>query len=234
MRNSRAVIFSGLATSQHKNCGAISCSNDTENPCRVALPSAEASSQLLLFSHWVMFNSFPPHGLHHARLFCHPLSAGGCSNSCPLSWWCYLTTSSSATPFSFCLQSFPASGSFTMSLSPHLFFPQTYLFLTEGKLLHNIALASAIRQHVSATGIHVSPPSLNSLPPPILSHPSRLLQSPGLSSLHHTANSHWLPILYIVGYMLLYSLSICHTLTFLLLTHVHKSVLYVCISTVAV
>ena len=114
------------------------------------------------------------------------------------------------------------------------FFPQTYLFLTEGKLLHNIALASAIHQHVSATGIHVSPPSLNSLPPPILSHPSRLLQSPGLSSLHHTANSHWLPILYIVGYMLLYSLSICHTLTFLLLTHVHKSVLYVCISTVAV
>ena len=31
---------------------------------------------------------------------------------------CYLTTSSSATPFSFCLQSFPASGSFSMS---HLF-----------------------------------------------------------------------------------------------------------------
>ena len=36
------------------------------------------------------------------------------SNSCPLSWWWYLTISSSATPF-FCLQSFPASGSFTMS-----------------------------------------------------------------------------------------------------------------------
>ena len=35
-----------------------------------------------------------------------------CSNSCPLSQWCYLTISSSATPFSFFLQSFPASGSF--------------------------------------------------------------------------------------------------------------------------
>ena len=37
------------------------------------------------------------------------------SNPCPLSWWCYPTISSSATPFSFCLQSFPASGSFPMS-----------------------------------------------------------------------------------------------------------------------
>ena len=35
-------------------------------------------------------------------------------NSCPLSQWCYLTISSSAAPF-FCLQSFPASGSFPMS-----------------------------------------------------------------------------------------------------------------------
>ena len=39
-----------------------------------------------------------------------------CSNSSPLSWWCYLTISSSAAPLSFCLQSFfPASGSFAVS-----------------------------------------------------------------------------------------------------------------------
>ena len=37
-----------------------------------------------------------------------------CSNSCPLSRWCYLTISSSTASFSFCLQSFPASGSFPM------------------------------------------------------------------------------------------------------------------------
>ena len=43
-----------------------------------------------------------------------PLSPRVCSNSYPLSQWCYLIISSSATPFSFCLQSFPASGSFPM------------------------------------------------------------------------------------------------------------------------
>ena len=39
-----------------------------------------------------------------------------CSNSCPLSPWCHLTISPSASPFSSCPQSFPASGSFPMSL----------------------------------------------------------------------------------------------------------------------
>ena len=46
----------------------------------------------------------------------HPL--GVCSSSCSLSWWCHPNISSSAALFSFCLQSFPASESFTMS---HLF-----------------------------------------------------------------------------------------------------------------
>ena len=40
---------------------------------------------------------------------------GVCSKSSPLNWWYYLTISSSATLFSFCLQCFPASGSFPMS-----------------------------------------------------------------------------------------------------------------------
>ena len=38
-----------------------------------------------------------------------------CSNSCPLSPLCYLTISFPATPFSFCLQSLQASGSFPIS-----------------------------------------------------------------------------------------------------------------------
>ena len=46
-----------------------------------------------------------------------------------------------------------------------LFPPKSYLSLIEGKLLHNIVLASAIHQHESAIGIHVSPPSFTSLPP---------------------------------------------------------------------
>ena len=37
------------------------------------------------------------------------------SNSFPLQRWCHLTMSSSVVPFSSCLQSFPASGSFPMS-----------------------------------------------------------------------------------------------------------------------
>ena len=45
----------------------------------------------------------------------HPSpSPGACSNSCPLSRWCYSTISSSVVLFS-CLQSFLASGSFPMS-----------------------------------------------------------------------------------------------------------------------
>ena len=36
-------------------------------------------------------------------------------NSCPFSWWCHPTISSSVVPFSSCPQSFPASGSFQMS-----------------------------------------------------------------------------------------------------------------------
>ena len=55
------------------------------------------------------------HGLQHSRPPCPSLSLRVCSNSCLLSWWCYLTISSSATFFSFGLQSFPASGSFPVS-----------------------------------------------------------------------------------------------------------------------
>ena len=50
-----------------------------------------------------------------ARLPCPSLSPGACSNSCPLSQWCHPTISSSVVPFSSCLQSFSASGSFLVS-----------------------------------------------------------------------------------------------------------------------
>ena len=62
-----------------------------------------------------MSDSLKPHGLQCARFPCPSLCPGVCSDSCPLSRWCHLTISSSATLFSFCLQSFPASGSFPMS-----------------------------------------------------------------------------------------------------------------------
>ena len=56
-----------------------------------------------------------PHGLQHTSLLCLLLSPWVCSHSCPWSQWCYQTISSSVTSFSFCLQSFPASGCFLMS-----------------------------------------------------------------------------------------------------------------------
>ena len=67
---------------------------------------------VLLFSPWIMSYSLWAHRLHHARLLCPSLPPRVCSDSCPLSQWCSLTILSSATPFSLCLQSFPASGIF--------------------------------------------------------------------------------------------------------------------------
>ena len=77
---------------------------------------------LLLFSHYVVSNSLGSHGLQSARFPCPSLSPGVCSNSCPLSQWCYLAITSSVTLFFFCPQSFPA-------------FPQSFLMsqhLTSG------------------------------------------------------------------------------------------------------
>ena len=56
-----------------------------------------------------------PHGLQLARCACSSPSPGVYTNSCPSSRWCHPTISSSVIPFSSCLQSFPASGSFPMS-----------------------------------------------------------------------------------------------------------------------
>ena len=52
------------------------------------------------------------HGLQHARPPCPSPTPGVYPNSCLLSQWCHPTISSSVIPFSSCLQSFPASGSF--------------------------------------------------------------------------------------------------------------------------
>ena len=68
------------------------------------------------FSCSVVSNSLWYHGLQHTRPPCCSSSTfGAYSNSCPLSWWCHSTISSSVIPFSSCLLSFRASGSFQMS-----------------------------------------------------------------------------------------------------------------------
>ena len=72
--------------------------------------------QFVWFSRSVMsYYSLWFHGLQHARFPCPSPTPEVYSNPCLLSWWCHLTISSSVIPFSSCLQSFPASGSFPMS-----------------------------------------------------------------------------------------------------------------------
>ena len=67
------------------------------------------------FSCSVVSDSLWTQGLQHARLPYPSPTPRACSNSCPSSQWCHSTISSSVIPFSTCLQSFPASGSFPMS-----------------------------------------------------------------------------------------------------------------------
>ena len=67
------------------------------------------------FSRSVVSNSLWFHGLQYARLPCLSPTPGAYSNSCPKSWQCHPTISSSVVPFSSCLQSFSESGSYAVS-----------------------------------------------------------------------------------------------------------------------
>ena len=79
-----------------------------------------------------------PHELQHPRLPCPSLSPRVCSNSCPLSWWCHPTISSSVAFFSFCFQSFPASGSF----------PMRQLFPSNGQIIGASISASVLTKNI--------------------------------------------------------------------------------------
>ena len=80
-----------------------------------------------------MSDSLRAHGLQHTRPPCPSPTAGVYSNSCLSSRWCHPNISSSIGPFSSCLQSFPASGSFPMSQ-----------FFTSGQSIGVSALASVL------------------------------------------------------------------------------------------
>ena len=79
-----------------------------------------------------------PHGLQHTRLPCPSPSPGAYSNSCPLSWWCHPTISSSVVPFSSCPQCFSASGSFLMN----------QLFVSGGQNIGASASASVLPMNI--------------------------------------------------------------------------------------
>ena len=82
---------------------------------KVFMARVARSFSSVQFSCSVMSDSLQPHVLQHTRPPCPSLTPRAYSNSCPLSWWCHPTISSSVIPFSSSLQSFPATGSFQMS-----------------------------------------------------------------------------------------------------------------------
>ena len=90
------------------------------------------------FSHSVMSDSLRSHGLQHTRPPCPSPTPRVYSHPCPLSWWCYLTISSSVIPFSSYLQSFPASGSF----------PVSQFFTSGGQSIGVSALASVLPMNI--------------------------------------------------------------------------------------
>ena len=67
------------------------------------------------FSSSVVSDSLQPHELQHARPPCPSPTHRVYPNLCPLSRWCHPIISAAVLPFSSCLQSFPASGSFQMT-----------------------------------------------------------------------------------------------------------------------
>ena len=131
------------------------------------------------FSRSVMSNSLQPHRLQHTRLPCSSPTPRACSNSYPLSRWCHPTISSSVVPFSSCLQSFPASGSF----------PVGPLFVSGGQSIGVSASASVLPMNIQDW----FPLELNGW---------IFLQPKGLSSLfqHHSlkASGFWCSAFFIV------------------------------------
>ena len=85
-----------------------------------------------------MSDCLRPHRLQHARLPCPSPTPRACSNSCPSSRWCHPTISSSVVPFSSCLQSSPASGSF----------PVSQFFTTGGQSIGVSASASVLPKNI--------------------------------------------------------------------------------------
>ena len=90
------------------------------------------------FSCSVVCDSLRPHELQHARPPCPSPTPGVHSDSCPSSQWCHLAISSSVVPFSSCPPSFPASGSFTMTL----------LFSSGGQSIGASASASVLPMNI--------------------------------------------------------------------------------------
>ena len=115
----------------------------------VAISFSNAWKEKWKWSRSVMSDFKRPHGLQPTRLLCPwdfpghgllPISPWVCLNSCPLSLRCYLTILSSVSPSSSCPQSFPASGSFSMS----------QLFSSGGQSIEASASASVLPMNIQS------------------------------------------------------------------------------------
>jgi len=123
-----------------------------------------------------MSDSLQPHGLQHSRPPCPSPTPGVYPNSCPLSWWCHPTISSSVIPFSSCPQSFPASGSFPMS----------QLFASGGQSIGASASASVFLQSIQGWFLLILTGLIS-----LLSNCSRQAIYPGSLSLGTTSPTSW-------------------------------------------
>ena len=139
----------------------------------------------------VMSDSLRPHRLQHSRLPCPSQIPGAYSNSCPSHQWCHPTITSSITPFSSYLQSFPASRSFPMS----------QLFVSGGQSIGVSASSSVIPVNIQdgfplgLTGwLSLQSKGLSESPTPqfkiINSLALRVLYSPTLTSIHDSWKNH--------------------------------------------
>ena len=118
-----------------------------------------------------MSDSLRSHGLQQVRFPCPSPTPRACSNSCPLSPWCYPTISSSIAPFSSCLQSFPSIRvfsnesvlcnrwpkywSFSFSISPSNKFSGLISFRIDwfDLLTVPVTLKSLLQHHISKASI---------------------------------------------------------------------------------
>ena len=156
----------------------------------------------LLFSCQIVSDSLWPHGLQHTRLPCPSPTRRVCSNSCPLSWWCHPTISSSVALFLSCHQSFPASGSF-------LFF---FSFIFISWRLITLQYCSGFCHTLTWISFgftcvpHLIPP-----PPPSPSHPSGSSQCTSPEHLSNASNLGWWSVSPLIVYLFqCYSLRTSH------------------------
>ena len=153
--------------------------------------------QFVLFSsvQSVVSDSLGSHELQHARPPCSSPTPRVYPNSCPLSWWCHPTISSSAMPFSFWLPSFPESGSFPMS----------QFFASGGQSIGVSALASVLPMNTQdwhplgwTSWISLQPKGLsrifNTTVQSINSLVLTFLYSPTLTSIHDYWKNHSLDL----------------------------------------